>query len=85
MLKPYCRECACDPRSRKRPDLQHFDADERIECFLKLSRNLAIIHQVNSDAVLKTECFDPLFGKSLLFLGQSEGVDFAAECPDGLS
>jgi hypothetical protein len=79
MLKSYSYERACDRSSHERPDLQHFDADKGIKCFLKLSGDLAIIHQMYSNAVLKTNGFDPFLCKSFLFLGQRQGVDFTAE------
>lgn len=44
MLESYCDERACDRSRRKRPDLQHFDADKGIEGFLELRGDLAIVH-----------------------------------------
>ena len=80
MLKPDSGELACNRRGHERPNLQHFNADEGIKCFLKFSGDFAIIHQMNTNAVLKTKSFDPLLGKGFLFLGQSKSIDFTAEC-----
>lgn len=80
MLKSYSYERACNRSSRECPDLQHFDADKGIKCFLKLSGDLAIVHQMNPNAVLKASSFDPFLCKSFLFLGQCQGVDLTAEC-----
>lgn len=82
-LQRYERSCKLS--SGDGPDLQHFDADEGVKCLLELGGDLAVIHQMDPNAVLETKSLDPFFCKRFLFLGQCEGVDFATECPGSLN
>jgi hypothetical protein len=41
--------------------LQHFDANEGVEGFFEFCRDLAIVHEVNPNAILKAGFLDPLF------------------------
>jgi hypothetical protein len=46
--------------------LNHLNADESIKGFLELGRDVAVIHKMDTDFVLKTSCLDSLLCKFFL-------------------
>ena len=49
--------------------LDHLNADERVEGFFELRGKIAVVAEVDADAVLEASLGDPLLGKLLLFDG----------------
>ena len=58
--------------------LEHLNADEGIKGLFEFSWDIAVVHEVDSDAVLQTSCTNPLLSEGLLLDGQGECVDFTA-------
>ena len=57
---------------------EHLDADEHVEGVLPVGGNVAVVHEVHTDASDEALFSDPLLRKCLLLDGERECVDLAA-------
>lgn len=64
--------------------LDHFDTDKGVKCVFKFRWNVAVVKEVDANAILQAGFPDTLVRQSLLFYGQRESVHLNAVCACGL-